>query len=66
MLFYTSNMPLEEENSMLVNFKFTDRSESLSSHTGLALVGALLERCSNPEILSKLVFESKLNWNILK
>jgi len=29
---------------MLVNYKFKDGSESLSSHTGLALVGALLER----------------------
>jgi len=29
---------------MLVNYKFKDGTESLSSHTGLSLVGALLER----------------------
>ena len=29
---------------MPVNFKFNEGSENLSSHSGLALVGALLER----------------------
>ena len=38
---------------MPVTFKFKDGSESLSSHTGLALVGALLERTNLQDRLSK-------------
>ena len=36
----------------MVNYKFKDGSESLSSHTGLALVGALWERTDLKDRLS--------------
>ncbi len=37
---------------MPVNFKFNEGSENLSSHSGLALVGALLERTDLNDRLS--------------
>lgn len=37
---------------MLVTYKFQEGSESLSSHTGLGLAGALLERTKLKDRLS--------------
>jgi hypothetical protein len=52
MLYYSSRTCTLGVNVMLINFNFKEGDERLSSHTGLALVGALLNRTSIRERLS--------------